>query len=136
MATKHKSLILAMVLGICLISSMPMAGADPAVVQPPSSPRHRFFDAENITLLSINAAIMAADIATTRRALQTPGAYEANPLMRNQGMAIAMKAMSVGAGMGVAYVLHKSGHHRAERLIPIFVGVPSAIAAAHNATIH
>ena len=56
--------------------------------------------------------------------------------MRNQGVAIAMKTATVGAGIGIAYMLHKSGHHKAERLVPLFMGVPSAIAATHNAGIH
>jgi hypothetical protein len=124
-----------MAMGLCLIPSTLM-GADPAVIQPPPSTPHHFLDAQNIGLLSLNAIIMAADIATTRRALQVPGTYEANPLMKSQGAAIAMKAATVGAGMGIAYMLHKSGHHKAERIVPLFMGVPSAIAAAHNAGIH
>jgi hypothetical protein len=135
MAIKYQACVLAVAMGICGIPSTLMAGADPAVIQPPAVPAHHFLDARNIGVISLNSIIMAADIATTRRALQAPGAYEANPLMRNQEAAIALKAASVGAGVGVAYMLHKSGHHKAERYIPMFLGVPSAIAAAHNASI-
>jgi len=135
MATNQRAFFLAMAMGLCLIPSV-LRGADPAVIQPPPSTRHHFLDAQNIGLLSLNAMIMAADIATTRRALQVPGAYEANPLMRNQGAAIAMKAAAVCGGVGIAYMFHKSGHHKAERMVPLFMGVPSAIAATHNAGIH
>jgi hypothetical protein len=99
-------------------------------------PTHKFWDARNISLFSLNAMIMAVDIATTRRALEVPGARKANPLMGNPGVAIAMKAATVGGGIGIAYMLHKSGHHRAERFVPAFMGIPSAVAAAHNFGIH
>jgi hypothetical protein len=135
MTTSRRTFVLVILMALCLIPTTLM-GADPAVIQSPPSPQHRFLDARNLSILSINAMIMAADIATTRRALQVPGAHEANPLMRNQGAAIAMKVGVVGAGMGIAYMLHKSGHHRAERILPLFIGVPSAIASVHNGGIH
>jgi hypothetical protein len=135
MATNLRAFVLVIVMELCLIPSTLM-GADPAVIQPPPSAAHHFLDARNISILSINAMIMAADIATTRRALQVPGAHEANPLMRNQGAAIAMKTATVCGGIGLAYMLHKSGHHKAERFVPLFMGVPSAIASVHNAGIH
>ena len=135
MAWKRISKILAVVMVSCILASLPMAAADPAVIRTPP-PVHRFLDSQNVILHSINVAIMAADISTTRRALEVPGAREANPLMKSPGAAIAFKVASVGAGMGIAYMLHKSGHHKAERLIPLFVGIPSAVAAAHNAGIH
>jgi hypothetical protein len=135
MATNLRAFVLVIVMELCLIPSTLM-GADPAVIQPPPSTAHHFLDARNISILSINAMIMAADIATTRRALQVPGAYEANPLMRNQGAAIAMKTATVCGGIGLAYMLHKSGHHKTERFVPLFMGVPSAIASVHNAGIH
>jgi hypothetical protein len=97
---------------------------------------HRFLDGQNVALHTLSSIIMAADIATTRQALQVPGTSEANPLMKSQGGMIALKMASVGAGLGIAYMMHKSGHHKAERLIPLFLCVPSGIAAAHNAGIH
>ena len=36
---------------------------------------------------------------------------------------------------GIAYALHRTGHHKAEMLVPFFIGVPSAAAAAHSAEI-
>ncbi len=135
MATHRRPLVPAAVLAFCLIPSA-LIGADPAVIQPPPARPHHFFDAQNIGAFSLNAIMMAADLATTHRALEVPGAREANPLMRSQSGAIAMKAATMGAGIGIAYMLHKSGHHRAERLLPIFMGAPSGIAAAHNAGIH
>jgi hypothetical protein len=126
--------VLVVAMKLCLIPSSAMAGADPAVIQPPT-PVHRFLDRQNVVLYTLHALVLTADIATTRRALRVPGAYEANPLMKSEGASIALKAASFGAGLGVAYMLHKSGHHKAERLVPTFLGIPSAIAAVHNAGI-
>jgi hypothetical protein len=136
MAYKQRAHILVMVMGLSLIPSWAKAGgADPAVIQAPP-PVHRFLDGQNVALHTLSAILMVADIATTRRALQVPGTSEANPLMKSEGALISLKVASVGAGLGIAYMLHKSGHHKAERLIPMFIGVPSAVAAAHNAGIH
>ncbi len=135
MAFNRRIFALAMAMGLCLVPWSAMAGADPAVIEPPTQV-HRFLDRQNVTLDTLHAFVLAADIATTRRALQVPGAYEANPLMKSQGVSIALKAASFGAGLGVAYMLHKSGHHKAERLVPTLFGIPSAVAAAHNAGIH
>ena len=135
MATNPKALILVVAYLLFLMPLMLM-GAAPAVIQAPVFKPHRFLDVQNIGEFSMNAIIMAADLATTRRALEVPGTHEANPLMRNPGAAIAMKTATVGAGIGIAYMLHKSGHHRAERWVPVIMGMPSAIAAAHNAGIH
>jgi hypothetical protein len=104
------------------------------VEQPP--PVHRFLDAKNFCVQSINIIMLAADVASTHRALQVPGTSEVNPLAKSQGALIALKVAGVGAGFGIAYMMHKSGHHKAERLIPLFLGVPSGIAAVHNARIH
>ena len=135
MPTNFRVLLSGLVLSACLIPAISF-GADPAVMQSPPVNTHRFLDARNIGVFSVSAIIMAADLRTTRNALKVPGTYEANPLMRNQGAAIAMKTATVGASVGIAYLLHKSGHHKAERYVPLFMGVPSAIAAAHNAGIH
>ena len=79
---------------------------------------------------------MAADLATTRRALEQPGTREVNPLMQSPESMVAVKVAAVGTGVGISYLMHRSGHHRAERLVPILFGIPSGIAAIHNAGIH
>jgi hypothetical protein len=135
MASNRRVFVWVMAMELCLIPLSAMAGADPAVIQPPAQV-HRFLDRQNVAVYTLNAIVMGADIATTRRALQVPGAYEVNPLMKSPGASIALKAASFGAGLGVAYMLHKSGHHKAERIVPALFGLPSAVAAAHNAGIH
>ncbi|HXW16123.1 MAG TPA: hypothetical protein VEN79_16565 [Terriglobia bacterium] len=135
MASNRRDFALVIAMELCLISPSAMAGADPAVIQPPAQV-HRFLDRRNVALCTLDALVMVADMATTRRALQVPGVYEANPLMKSQGGAIALKAASFGVELGVAYMLHKSGHHKAERIVPTLFGLPSAVAAAHNSGIH
>ena len=122
-------------MGICLIPSSVMAGGNGMVMESPA-PVHRFLDGKNLGLHSINLLIMAADIAASRRALQAPGSRELNPLAANQSSMIALKIAGVGAGLGMAYMMHRSGHHKLERAIPLIFGAPSAAAALHNAGIH
>ena len=135
MASNRRVIIWVVAIELCLIPWSAMAGADPAVIEPPAQV-HRFLDRENVIVYTLDAISMSADIVTTRRALQVPGAYEANPLMKSQGAAIALKAASFGAALSVAYMLHKSGHHKAERIVPPLFGIPSVAAAMHNAGIH
>lgn len=135
MASNRRIFVCVVAVELCLIPSSTVAGADPAVIEPPGQV-HRFLDRENVAVYTLNAIAMSADIVTTRRALQVPGAYEANPLMKSQGAAIALKAASFGAALSVAYMLHKSGHHKAERIVPTLFGIPSVAAAMHNAGIH
>jgi hypothetical protein len=135
MASNRRIFVCVVAVELCLIPSSTVAGADPAVIEPPAQV-HRFLDRENVAVYTLNAIAMSADIVTTRRALQVPGAYEANPLMKSQGAAIALKAASFGAALSVAYMLHKSGHHKAERIVPTLLGIPSVAAAMHNAGIH
>lgn len=133
--SNQRAMVLSLVMGFSLIPLSAAAGANPLIVERPVQ-SHRFFDAKNLSLLSVNALIMIADVASTRRALQVPGTHEANPLAQSQGALISLKFAGVGAGWGIAYMMHRSGHHTAERVIPMLLGFPSGIAAIHNAGIH
>ncbi len=135
MMSYRRAFILVLTTGVGLIPWSATAGANPMLVESPA-PVHHFLDAKNLGLQSLNALIMAADLASTRRALQVPGTRELNPLSRSQGTTIALKIAGAGAGLGIAYMMHRTGHHKAERIIPLILGVPSALAAAHNAGIH
>lgn len=135
MTSNKRAFILVLGMGLCFIPSSATAGANSMVVESPVLV-HRFLDAKNISLQAFDVLIMAADVASTNRALQVPGTREMNPLSRSQGALISLKVAGVGAGIGIAYLMHQSGHHKAERMIPLIFGVPSALAAAHNAGIH
>ncbi len=135
MKSNQRPFIVFLAMGLLLIPSSARAGANPMLLEQPA-PVHRFLDAKNFCVQSINVILLAADVASTRRALQVPGTSEMNPLAQSQGALIALKIAGVGAGFGIAYMMHKSGHHKAERIIPLFLGVPSGLAALHNAGIH
>ena len=141
----RRAITFLMAMGFWLIPSSALAG-DPAAVTPvivaaPGKVRqpasvHKFLDGLNVTMFGISAAMMAADIATTNRALQVSGSHEANPLAQSPASLYALKVAGFGAGLGLAYVAHKTGHHKAERIVPLILGITSGVAAAHNAGIY
>ena len=45
---------------------------------------------------------------------------------------IGLKVGGEAAAILVSYGLHRTGHHRAERIVPMLLGGPSWIAAVHN----
>ena len=96
---------------------------------------HKFADTTNVVLQGAAFTAMVADIVTTNKALKTPGTYEINPLAQSNGARIGLKAGGMVASVGLAYLLHRTGHHKAERIVPlIFAGV-SGGAAIHNLTV-
>jgi hypothetical protein len=98
-------------------------------------PKRTFWTAGNIAANGVNIGAALADVLTTRRALQVPGTRELNPVMRNQGAAIAFKAGIVGLGFAMSYAAHRTGHNRAAKIIPLVLAAPQFVAAAHNATV-
>jgi len=87
----------------------------------PDAPKqHPFWTFENKVNASLLAGLIAADGITTQRGLNE-GFREVNPVMRpfvTRGAAgeAAGSALGFGAGVGVAYVLHRSHHYKAERI--------------------
>lgn len=80
---------------------------------------HRFFDAPNLALFTANAALNTADFFVTRSNLQS-GGTELNPVVRvfgrsSAGLAVNFAGETAGI-IGLSYILHKTGHHRLERL--------------------
>jgi hypothetical protein len=87
----------------------------------PDAPSTRkFWTLENKINFSIFAAELAADAITTQRGLDR-GMREANPLARpfvthGAGGQAAASAIGMGMALGTAYVLHRTGHYKAERI--------------------
>jgi hypothetical protein len=87
----------------------------------PDAPRqHSFWTLENKVDAGILAGLITADAITTQRGLNQ-GLRETNPVMRpfvTRGAAgeAAGSALGFGAGVGVAYLLHRSHHYKAERI--------------------
>ena len=87
---------------------------------PKAPSQHPFWTVENKVSFSLLAGLVAADAITTQRGL-SEGFREVNPVMRpfvTRGAAgeAAGSALGFGAGVGVAYLLHRSHHYKAERI--------------------
>jgi hypothetical protein len=94
--------------------------AKPASI--PEVSRHRFWDRENSFLFTANAAFSAADFVVTRNNLQN-GGQELNPITRvfagsTAGLAANFAGETAGV-IGVSYFLHRTGHHKLERVISV-----------------
>jgi Domain of unknown function (DUF5658) len=88
----------------------------------PDAPSQRpFWTIDNKVNVSILAGLVAADAITTQRGLNE-GLREVNPIMRpfvTRGAAgeAAGSALGFGAGVGIVYLLHRSHHYQAERIM-------------------
>ncbi len=85
----------------------------------PSATPHRFLDKTNLALFTASAALSAADFAVTRANLQG-GGRELNPVVRifgrsTPGLAVNFAGETAGV-IALSYFLHKTGHHRLERM--------------------
>ena len=136
MKSRKRAFALLFALIVTSLGSTALAAGPPAVIQPPPIQAPKFFTKSRIISLSIGAAMMTADIFTTRQALKTPGAYEANPIGQSAAARYGLKFAGMGAGIGISYALHRTGHYKAARFVPLIIGIPSAAAAIHNAGIH
>lgn len=108
----------------------------------PNAPSHqRFWDLENKVSVGIFAGLIATDAFTTQRGL-SHGYREANPIMRpfvTRGAAgeAAGSALGFGAGLGTVYLLHKTHHHKAERIaMRLIIGGESVVVANNLAAVH
>jgi uncharacterized membrane protein len=106
-----------------------------SAASPPEAPsRHRFWTVETKVSAGIFAGLVAADATLTQRGLND-GMRETNPIMRpfvTRGAAgsAAGSALGYGTGLGVVYLLHRTNHHKAERLaMRLMVGMEGAVVA-------
>ena len=94
--------------------------ASPDSTLPDAPSQLRFWTVETKVNVGIFAGLVAADAVTTQRGLNQ-GLREVNPIMRpfvTRGAAgqAAGSALGFGAGVGMAYLLHRTHHYKAERL--------------------
>lgn len=92
--------------------------SSPVVLQ--EAPTHKFWDAENRVLFASVAAGAAADFAVTHANLQS-GGRELNPITgvlagSTAGLAVNFAGETAGV-IGLSYLLHKTGHHKLERIV-------------------
>jgi len=87
---------------------------------PDAPSAHKFWTLENKINFSVFAAELTADAITTQQGLNR-GMREANPLARpfvthGAGGQAAASAIGMGMVLGTAYLLHRTGHYKAERI--------------------
>lgn len=96
-----------------------------AQLPPPSSDYHKFWDKQNLAIHSGNFVMQTADAITTRHVLDRHNGVERNPWARQfvthgwAGQAGYSWGLSVGGTIVTSYVLHRTGHHRLERILPM-----------------
>src|SRR5579863_2595232 len=117
-----------------------MPAVTPAVIEAklPEAPKpHKFFDSENLALFGATTLMQTADLVSTRMVIDR-GGREQDPLAKpfvDHGIGtqvIASYAIGTGGMLLGAYWLHRSGHHRLERWLPITVAATEALASASN----
>jgi hypothetical protein len=133
---KHRAAILLIALGFCrpaLAQQVSLALLQPAAMEPapmmmtttvqpatlPEAANHRFWDRENSILFAATAAFSAADFVVTKDNLRG-GGRELNPVTRvfsgsTTGLAVNFAGETAGV-VGISYFLHKTGHHKMERV--------------------
>ena len=101
---------------------------------PDAPSQHHFWTLETKVNTGILAGLVATDAFTTQRGLEQ-GYREANPIMRpfvsrGIGGQAAGSALGFGASLGTVYLLHKTHHHKTERIVMrLMIGVESAVVA-------
>jgi hypothetical protein len=102
--------------------------------EPPWRPPHRFWDAGNIALAGGVAASRALDYHSTGH-FRKLGDHEwllNDRIVDNKPLFAAIEIGGAAATIGVAYWLHRNGHHKMERwLMVIHTGI-TAGGAMHN----
>jgi hypothetical protein len=102
--------------------------------EPPWRPPHRFWDAGNIALAGGVAASRALDYHSTGH-FRELGNHEwllTNRIVDNKPLFAAIEVGGAAATIGVAYWLHRNGHHKMERwLMVIHTGITTG-GAIHN----
>jgi hypothetical protein len=93
--------------------------------QPKPVAIHRYWDRANKIEFAAGASLAAADMTQTCRNLARGGHEEFLPT-QNCGQAIAFTVGSYAAAEGVAYILHRTGHHKLERVPVAYMAAASA----------
>jgi len=132
-------ILLSILLLCAAVQAETLVAATGPLPEAPSSHR-AFWTVENKVGFGLLGGLIAADAITTQRGL-SQGFREANPLMRpfvtrgSAGEAMG-SAIGFGAGIGTAYLLHRTHHYKAERIaMRLMVVGESAIVANNIATI-
>ena len=99
----------------------PAGAAVVPVSQEPATPNHAFWDRKNAMLFAGVGAFRALDYTSTRN-MRDRGRQEillTNWVVDNRPLFIGIEAAGTGLSLGLSYLMHRTGHHKVERLISI-----------------
>lgn len=108
-----------------LLVALLLCSAALAQFEPGAFHKHKFWDKKNVAIHSANFAMQTADAFTTRHVLDRHNGRERNPWARQfarygwGGQAAYSWGLSVGGTVLTSYFLHRVGHHRWERILPM-----------------
>jgi hypothetical protein len=97
------------------------AGRRVAATPQKTGSTHKFLDAENLGLFAGVAAMRALDFTSTQH-FRERGLNEVlltNEIVDNKPLFATIEVAGTAASIGVSYLLHRTGHHRAERWVSI-----------------
>jgi hypothetical protein len=113
------------------------AGSPPGEFNCDSKPQpHRFFDRTNILLFSGVAVSRTVDYTSTRNMLARGRQEKLIPddVVYSTAGFVSLEVAGAATSIGIAYLLHRTGHHKLERWISIgHIGVTSFGAARNYA---
>jgi hypothetical protein len=101
-------------------------------------PQHNFFDSENKKLFLSVAAARSFDCISTWHARANGGSEVllTNSLVDNKPAFAAFSAAMVGANVAAAALLHRTGHHRSERVLSYVHASAVGVTDFHNFRVH
>jgi hypothetical protein len=120
---------------IMLLVLLGSFGASAQTLPDAPKPQHGFFDKKNVTFIAVSAAAISADGLTTRQN-NADGFGEINPLaspfVHSNGKAALYFGGSQAAVIGGMYLLHRTHHHKLERILPLAVTGVEGFWTIHN----
>jgi hypothetical protein len=98
--------------------------------------KHDFWDTANKTLFASHAALEAVDFGITHHNLSN-GGRELDPMAKtlcesSTAGQLVFFGGRMAAVVAVSYALHRTGHHRLERALPIYASGDSAYGVAYS----
>jgi hypothetical protein len=110
-----------LILSTSLVAQQPRQA--PATVEPPAAPvpTHHFWDRTNVLLFSGVAISRALDYTSTQHFLARGDNEVLLPddVVKNSAGFAALEAAGTATSVGIAYIFHRTGHHKMERWISI-----------------
>lgn len=102
-----------------------------ASAQETDSAQHPFWDRQQVTAQSLQAAFHVADAVQTCYHLHEGWVERTSPFQSCSGN-VAWMAGATGTSVGISYLLHRTGHHKLERLTPYMFATSSTVAIGYS----